>query len=166
VQGTFAVEHVATGLRLSVPKAFASFNGTVVYLSGSSADTYQSWRITMLEEDHYKLAVTATGKLLDAASGDVHKSGCRIGIWDQNGWPNQSFRLRDLGDGTYTIHAKPSRLCLSPPPHDSSEGALAELHSCVPNDRSQLWRLVPMAPESESPPPAPPPAPSPAPTEQ
>jgi hypothetical protein len=77
-------------------------NGTLIELWTSLNNSYQTWRITYLNNGYYSIINPNSGRSLDC-TGYTGNDGTQIELWDYSGNPGQQWKFTLRADGGYTI---------------------------------------------------------------
>ncbi|GAA3867525.1 hypothetical protein GCM10022243_36610 [Saccharothrix violaceirubra] len=78
------------------------------------------------------------GRCLDADANTLPNNGTKVQLWDCNGTSQQSWELRSVGNGYYTIHIRWSGKCLDADANNGGNGTKVQIWDCN-GSAQQRW---------------------------
>ena len=121
--------------------------GASIISSLHHGDNNQRFIATKITKKYFVLTAENSGKVVDVSDGKA-TDGTKIQIWDYNGTPAQLWKLKEAGDGYFTICSKINPdYCIDIPEQSPESGVKIQLFKRN-NTPAKRFRLTP-CPDAE-----------------
>jgi flagellum-specific peptidoglycan hydrolase FlgJ len=100
--GVYSVANAADGTMTLDMAGYSNTSGTNVQVFPYAQTANQSFRVTHLGNNRYKITAIGSGTALDVVGYD-RNDGANVQLYDDNGTENQEWIIEEMSDGTYAI---------------------------------------------------------------